>query len=186
MMATGEDYDPGDFILTHSKCFVSRIIRWGQKLRFWGERRKYTWWNHAALIVSKEGDLIEALGRGVVPNKISAYALVEYTVVRIHPELANVHDRDEVVAYGKWALGEKYGYLTIVSIALNLIVGGKFTFFIDGQTICSGLVARALERTKIIFDRSPSRIMPADLAEYFNVEPPVPGSPRGAVPPCAG
>lgn len=184
IMAEQMDFDPGDFILTHSNCWTGRIIRWGQRLRFRGRRRKYAWWNHTALIVSKKGDIIEAFGKGVVSDNISKYTQAEYTVVRIHPELANAQDREEVVVYGKWALDEKYGYLTIVSIALNLIFGGKFSFFIDGQTICSGLVARALERTRIIFDRSPSHIMPADLAAYFEVEPPTTESSQSGVPTC--
>jgi hypothetical protein len=68
--------------------------------------------------------------------------------------------------------------LTIVSIALSLLTGGKFTFGFDGQSICSGLVARALERMCAIFNRSSSHIMPADLAKYIEVEPPDPA--RGA------
>jgi hypothetical protein len=69
--------------------------------------------------------------------------------------------------------------MNIVSIALSLITGGKFTFGFDGQAICSGLVARALERTNAIFNRDPEHIMPADLAKYFNVQPPAPRGPRG-------
>lgn len=176
------DFEPGDFILTHSNAFVSRIIRWGQSLRFWGKKSKYTWWNHAALIVSQQGDIIEALGAGVEKNKLSKYTPTEYTVVRIHSDLIAAGDRNEVVSFSEWALGQEYGYLTIISIALSLIFGGKFSFFIDGQSICSGLVARALERTKVIFDRSPSHIMPADLAFFFDVEPPQRGSSKGNIP----
>lgn len=67
----------------------------------------------------------------------------------------------------------------IISIAISLLFGGKFTFGFDGQFICSGLVARSLERTNAIFDRSPSHIMPADLAKYFRVTPPPKGTDRG-------
>jgi uncharacterized protein YycO len=180
--AIGADYEPGDFILTHGNACVSRAIRWGQMLWFWGRKSKYAWWNHAALIVSKEGDIIEAVGHGVMRNKLDHYALTEYTVVRVHDDLASSEDRAEVVRYAEWALGQKYGYLTAVSIGLNLLFGGKFSFFIEGQAICSGLVARALERTKVIFDRSPSHIMPADLAFYFDVEPPPTGTSKGKIP----
>jgi hypothetical protein len=58
-----------------------------------------------------------------------------------------------------------------VCIALGLATGGKFTFGFDGQAISSGPVARALERTKAIFNRTPSHIMPADLAMYSQVQP---------------
>ena len=37
------DYDPGDFILTHGNAFFSKLIRFGQGLRFRGPDRKYIW-----------------------------------------------------------------------------------------------------------------------------------------------
>jgi hypothetical protein len=70
MFAAGEgaqpgDYDPRDFILPHGSAFYSKLIRFGQTLRFRGKNRKYAWWNHAAMRISQTGDLIEALGPGV-------------------------------------------------------------------------------------------------------------------------
>ena len=180
--AKAGDFLPGDFILTHGSTFYGRLIRFGQYLRFRGPDRKYAWWNHTALIVSESGDLIEAFGTdGVVSTNIASYAPTDYTLVQLG-SLARPGDREQVVAYARWALGQRYGWITIVSIALNLLTGGKVNFGIDGQSICSGLVARALERTSAIFDRSPSHTMPADLARYYKVDPPPPGSPIGRVP----
>ncbi len=187
MYAAGEaaqsgDYDPGDFILTHGSALFSKLIRFGQRIRFWGQNRKYAWWNHAAMIVSDKGDFIEALGPGVQKTHIEKHTPTEYHLVRLG-SLADDRDRSQVVEFGCWSLGEKYGWLTIFNIALSLLFGGKFNFGFDGQTICSGLVARALERTNAIFDRDPSHIMPADLAKYFNVEPPPKGTSKGSIPP---
>ncbi len=39
----------------------------------------------------------------------------------------------------------------------------------DNRIIYSALVARALGRTRVIFDKTPSFIMPADLAKYFRI-----------------
>jgi uncharacterized protein YycO len=186
MFAAGEaaqpgEYDPGDFILTHGSAFYSKLIRFGQRLRFLGSNRKYAYWNHAAMIVSAGGDLIEALGPGVEETHIDKYKPTEYHLVRLG-SLAVHRDRQQVADFAAWSVGEKYGWLTIVSIALALLFGGRFNFGIDGQTICSGLVARALERTKAIFDRTPSHIMPADLARYFNVTPPPKGTSKGVIP----
>jgi len=85
------------------------------------------------------------------------------------------------VAFGEASVGDPYGWPTIVSIGLTLVTGAKFNFNVDGQQICSGLVARAEERTGVIFAdsqsngpkdlREPSHIMPADLAMYYQVEP---------------
>lgn len=170
---------PGDFILTHGAEWTSRLIRFGQGLRYRGPSAKYAYWNHAALIVDGAGAIIEALGTGVAQRSIHEYHPTQYTVVRI---TASDEDRAQVVAFARSALGAKYGVVTIVSIAVSLVTGGKFAFAIDGQLICSGLVARALERTSAIFRHDPARIMPAELAELYQVDPPPPGTPRGRPP----
>lgn len=171
-----EEFAPGDFILTHGNAWTSRLIRFGQRLRIHGEDRKYTHWNHAAIVTSDDGALIEALGRGVSRTHLSKYREAEYHLVRIG---AGVQDREQAVEFAEWAAGgpggagrQRYGFLTIASIAYTLLTGGKFTFGIEGQAICSGLVARAMERTGAIFNRTPTHIMPADLAKYYTVEPP--------------
>ena len=170
-----EGYEAGDFILTHGDAWTSKLIRFGQRLRIYGEDRKYTHWNHAALIVSDTGDLIEALGAGVTETHLSKYTEKEYHLVQIG---ASPEDRSKAVAFARWAAGltgaprQRYGFVTLVSIAYTLLTGAKFSFAIDGQEICSGLVARAMERTGAIFNRTPTHVMPADLAKYYEVEPP--------------
>ena len=170
------EFAPGDFILTHGDAWTSKLIRFGQRLRIHGADRKYTWWNHAALIVSEDGRLIEALGAGVVRTDISKYTPIEFHLVRTGAERL---DRQEMVAFGEWAAGgkegsgrQRYGYVTILSIALTLLTGAKFTFSIEGQMICSGLVARSEERGHAIFSVDPVHIMPADLAKYYQADPP--------------
>jgi hypothetical protein len=171
---------PGDFVLTHSRHWTSYLIRFGQSLRFRGPKRKYAYWSHAALFVGTAGEIIEALGPspGVVLQNISKYQPCEYTVVRIK---ASPEDRGEEVAFARACLHEKYGILTIVSIALSLVTGTRFSFGFEGQMICSGLVARALERTHAIFKKEPSHMMPADLAQLYRVNLPE-NAPRGQPP----
>lgn len=164
------DPQPGDFILTHNDAWTGKLIRFGQGLRFRGKDRKYAYWNHTAIIIDKSGTLIEALDKGVKQTHISKYKQGEYYLVRLEAT-ADPTDRVEVVKFAKWCLGESYGWLTLLCIALGLLTGGKLTFGFDGQQICSGLVARAMERTKAIFNRNPENIMPADLAKYYRVEP---------------
>jgi hypothetical protein len=173
---------PGDFILTHGRAWTSKLIRFGQRLRFRGHDAKYARWNHAAIFVDERGDLVEALGGGVQRRNIFVYKPTEYTVVSIDTIVQAAADRRQVVRFAEWSLGQPYGFLTIASIAYGLLTGGTFTFGFDGQHISSGLVARALERTGAIFNRAPTHIMPADLAKYFQVEPPPPGTPKGAIP----
>ena len=51
------------------------------------------------------------------------------------------------------------------------MTGAKISFGVDGQQICSALVARSLERIGEIFrEAEPWHVMPADLAKHFNVQ----------------
>ncbi len=161
------EFDPGDFILVKGTGVRSRLIRLGQRIRIHGADRKYVDWTHAALIVDGAGTLIEAVGTGVQESALDRYTGKTYSIFRI---TASDEDRAEVVGFARYALGQhaKYGPLTVVSIALALLTGSKLTFFIDGQYVCSSLVAHALERTGSVFDRCSDQIAPADLAKYFD------------------
>jgi uncharacterized protein YycO len=170
------DPQPGDFILTHGAEFFSQLIRFGQQLRFHGADRPYTYWNHAALVVSSGGAIVEALGSGVERRSLSDYDPTQYTVVRI---TTSAEDRTEAAVFAERCVGHRYGWTTIVSITLSLLTGAKFSFGFNGQLICSGLVARALERTTAIFEDEPSHIMPAELAKLYGAAPPPPGTPKG-------
>jgi hypothetical protein len=171
---------PGDFILTHGISWSSYLIRFGETIRYWGPDKKFTRWNHAAIFINEKGDIIEALGGGVQQRNISVYRETEYHVVH----LENVLDinRAHEVAFAEACLNDHYGWLTIVSIALSLVTGSKLGFGVDGQEICSALVARCLERTGEIFPTDPWHIMPADLAKYFDVLPADPDATIGTVP----
>ncbi|MGH2480864.1 MAG: hypothetical protein ACRDHW_14520 [Ktedonobacteraceae bacterium] len=166
---TAPNPQPGDFILTHGNAWFNKFIRVGQGLRFRGKDRKYAYWDHAAIVVDEHGELIEAAGPGVRRTDLSQYQDIEYHLVCLGTAV-NATDRAEAVAFAEWSLGGPYGWLTIVCVAVGLLTGGGFTFGFEGQQICSGLVARAMERTSAIFDRNPEDIMPADLAKYYHVD----------------
>lgn len=157
-----QSYRPGDFILTHRKVLASRLIEIGQHLRY--KESLYNHWSHCALIMNESGDLMEALTAGVTRTNLSRYKDVEYHIVRID---ADERDRDQAVAFALHCEGESYDWLTIGCIGASLLTGGRIVFGIDGHMICSGLVARSLERTGIIFERDAARMLPADLAHYF-------------------
>ena len=92
------DPRPGDFILTHGGELFSRLTQIGQQLRYAGADQPYTYWNHAALIVSNDGALVEALGAGVHRTTLAAYDQTQYTVVAID---ASAEDRAEMVEDGR-------------------------------------------------------------------------------------
>lgn len=156
--------NPGDFFLVHGDTWISRVIQFGQSLRF--RNSPFNYWTHAGLFTDTDGNIIEALGTGVTERHINYYKNEKYIIVHIY---ASDEDRMEAVRFAQACLNQQYGWITIASIALSLLSGLRFSFGFDGQEICSGLVARSLERTPAIFPRDPSHIMPADLASYYVV-----------------
>ena len=159
-------YQPGDFILTHRSDWLARLIYWGQSFRFRGDDARYARYGHVALIASDSGDIIEALGNGIVSSHISKYDTKEFVLVNIE---ASDEDRSQAVAFAHSCIGDKYGFLTFFSIGISLITGLSLSFGFEGQHVCSGLVARALERTQAIFDRNAEHIAPGDLAKWYEV-----------------
>lgn len=157
---------PADFLLTHGDDWMDRAIQIGQGLRYRGADARFARWNHVAL-VADVATLVEAIGTGVVLSPLAKYDAVEYHLVRIE---ASAADRAEAVTFARACLQQGYGYLTVASIAFSLATGATLAFGFDGQQICSGLVARALERTTAIFKREPSHLIPADLAKLYGVE----------------
>ncbi len=99
----GRESRPGDFILTHGGAWTSKMIRFGQRLRIHGDDRVCTHWNHTALIVDSNGDIIEALRRGVSRRNLSSYRPNEYKLVRL---TASPESRTEEVRFAGWAAGE--------------------------------------------------------------------------------
>jgi uncharacterized protein YycO len=172
--------EPADFILTHANTVTSQLIRAGQKLRYFGRDRKYTHWSHAGIFVNHAGDLIEAVGSGVQQRNISVYKDTEYYVVRLRNVSAS--ERAQAVRFAEHCLSQRYAWLTLAGVALSLLSGSRFSWGVDGQQICSALVARALERTGQIFvEEEPWHITPAGLAKHFGAEPEVGGA-RGKIP----
>ena len=159
-------YTPGDFILVSSTGILAKFIRFGQFIRYHGKMKPFSRWNHAALIIDEQGTIIEAIGRGVVTNNISDYKDVEYYYVNTR---LNSQSRSQSVAAGKSFLKDKYGWLTIFSIAMELITGVKVQLSNSNTMICSAVVGQSLWAGGIIFDQNPYQMMPADLAAAFNV-----------------
>ena len=173
-------YNPGDFILTHGTAMYSHLIRIGEYLRY--RNKRWCRYNHAAMIVSPTGDLVEALGNGVVRSNITKYEYngdlhhmscgcengrQNYQVIDISSVAPTSADRERIVRFALSCVGQPYDWTDILSVSLSLLTGAKLSIETEGHMICSGLVARSLERSMAIFPRSAQHMMPADLAEYF-------------------
>jgi len=164
-----EHLETGDIVLTHGDHWTSKLIRFGQRLRFRGPRRDFARWNHAALVLDREGNLAEALSRGVERTNLSKYKGTDYYLVRVE---CSDEDRRQIAAFAESVLKHRttYGWLTIVSLFFTLAFGSTFIIGKIGTAICSGFASEALVRTGAVFERPPSYMMPADLAEYFSVK----------------
>ena len=165
----GEDagkYVPGDFVLVSSKGILAKFIKFGQFIRYHGEMKPFSKWNHAVMVIDEDGSIIEAVGRGVVISNISEYKDVEYYYVSTN---LNKQNRDQTVAACKNFLKDKYGWVTILSIAMELLSGIKIQFTNSNTMICSAVVGQSLWAGGIIFDTNPYQMMPADLAAAFKI-----------------
>jgi hypothetical protein len=167
---SAENLEAGFIVLTHGDHWTSRLIRFGQRLRFRGPRSKFARWNHVALVLDAEGNLGEALSDGVVRTNLSKYEGTDYHLVRVECALT---DREQIVAFAAAVLDSpqrtKYGWLTIFSLFFTLAFGSTLMIGKTGTAICSGFASEALVRMGAIFPRPPAYMMPADLAEHFSV-----------------
>jgi len=154
----------GDFILTHGTAFYSRAIEREQRRRY-PKNPELTHWTHAALVVSDDGGLLQALGNGIVTGHVSDYS--DYRTFSVDAVASTKSDRDRVLRFAWSQAGLKYDWVDIASIEMALVTRIKVTFETEGHYICSGFVARCLERTDAIFPRTAQHMMPADLAAYF-------------------
>lgn len=154
----------GDLVLTHGDYFFSKLIRFGQKLRY---PKEFASWNHAALVLNTNGDIAEALGTGVVQTHISKYKERDYTVVQ---RWVDPHDQKQVLAFAYSVLEAKYkyGWRTIVSLFFNLALNRKYVTVKYGTSICSGFYSDALTRAGDIWPDPPAAMKPAGLAQFFN------------------
>jgi hypothetical protein len=166
--ATAGGPSVGDFLLTgvRAQGVVSWAIKTGSWLR--GYEAPYRRFSHTALVVSENGDLVEALGGGVKRTHLSKYEAADYVLVRTD---VDEHDRIQVLALAHSVLEAKtkYGFATIVGLALYCVTGAQLCIQVAGTAICSGFVSDALTRAGFVWRRPPFAMMPADLARHFDV-----------------
>jgi hypothetical protein len=160
---------PGDVILIHGPGWLGRFIRLVQRIR----HRKpddlpFTYWSHAALVVTPAGHLVEVVATGVIISRLEKYRDRDYHYVHLDlPE----PERRKAVQYAYSCVREKYGRFRCFLLGLAVLFGGRFQVRDRGQQGCGVLIARALQRAGMSFERAPADMMPADLAKRFGVMP---------------
>jgi uncharacterized protein YycO len=164
------EYEPGDFILTHRNRPIATLISLGQKRRFRGPDSVYAHWTHMALVVERDGTIVEAEALGVVRSPVSKYLATEFHLVRLGAEFDRA-GRQRAVAYANAQVGVAFGYLALAGVAIYLLTGLPVRLMRRNHQVCSELVVRALQAGGLLKDADPALTLPADIAKRFGVRP---------------
>lgn len=164
------EYEPGDFILTHRNRPIAGLISLGQKRRFRGPDAIYAHWSHCAVIVERDGTLVEAESVGVIKAPISKYKAKEFHLVRIGAEF-DAERRKRAVDYANAQVGVAFGYLALAGVSIYLLTGFPLRLMRGNHQICSELVVCALQAGGLLMEADPALTLPADLAKRFDVRP---------------
>lgn len=169
-----ERFVPGDFSLHRATTnrarggtttTLGRLIQAGERARY-GDS-DFARWTHSALIVSEAGDICEAIEKGVALDNIEKYRGTDYLVVHVS---ASSDQRALACGFARTRVGDHYGIVNFVGLAVQALFGWNLSLHMDGQFICSGLVARATEKYIDAYPRSPENMMPGDLAYFWGAQ----------------
>lgn len=151
---------PGDLLLVHSDAPFNRLIKFGE----WLHRKNASCWTtHIGCIVSEAGDTIEAEAKGVIRSNVSAHAQSKVIDTGFTDE-----QRARAVAFAESCVGDEYGFLTLASIALHLLLPFPLSFKSSKSLICSELGARFAEHAGWICpELDTARVMPSDIDFWF-------------------
>jgi hypothetical protein len=164
---TVADPRPGDIILVRGTGWLGCLIRAFERMRYrTGEDRAFARWSHAAMVVGRNGLLVEVLHRGVMLSRLEKYRDQDYRYIRL--DLSDP-DRKNAASYACTCLRQKYGVLSFLLFAASLLAGDRWRIRDRGQHGCVALIVRALQRAGVKFERQAADMMPADLAKHFGV-----------------
>lgn len=135
---------PGDIGFAHTTGIMGRAIRFGEAIRGAKNDAK---WNHAFIIyqpVSEGKDtdwyVIQAEASGVTCDKL----LSEVAPGGDYEIIYNQFDAEKVLAFAESQVGAKYGFVTIASCVLDILLPDSICLRKSDSWICSGLVAASL------------------------------------------
>lgn len=168
---------PADVLLHRGNSWTDTIIRWAQRVNGYPPAAAAV--THVAIVtdtthVSSFSGLphhprhdygiigsIEATHHGTRRRPVSVPLTGGWELA---PITASAADREHAVRFAESRLGQRYGWVTILSIALHFLTGGRLALGLDGTEICSALVARALEHAGYELPFDPANATPADIA----------------------
>lgn len=132
---------PADLLLVSDQLPFSRLVQLAQRLAGYGDASR---WNHIA-IVEDAMVLIEATPGGIKRTPVGYYLADGSKQTRVISLALSAEDRAQALAFARGQIGRRYGFLTIISVALRLL-RVPWVFEAPGTYTCAGFVAEALER----------------------------------------
>lgn len=144
-MANTSGYHSGDLVFCHSNGMISRLIQFGQRIR-WKKNYQY---NHTAILdtwddARGEWTVIQAEGKGVTRGRrLSQIAPGGKLVIVPLPDGAN---RSDFLFFLRSQVGQKYGFITDICIGFNILSPRviRIDFRQNGTWICSAVIAAGL------------------------------------------
>jgi hypothetical protein len=140
---TSEIMEAGDLVFVHSNKLIGRVIQLGERLRWNKLDARY---NHVAIIDRVEGDkafVIQAEAKGVTNDKELTTLSADGSFIVV--PLPAACDRQKVLAFARAQVGSKYGWLSIASVALDILTPSFFPLFRRNNSwICSAVAAESL------------------------------------------
>ena len=123
-------------------------------------------WNHAALVVTPSGDLIEMVNGGVRWGHLAHYAPADRIVLRAE---MTAEQRISACNYAMDIASrhERYSYLGLLCVALRVVSGSRIELKADGAMICSEFVADCLGHGGVDLGIDAPLVTPADLYRRF-------------------
>lgn len=180
------DLMPGDLLLCRSNGLVGALIRFGERVRVHGwqvalERAVRvlagqkipeapddpSWCNHVAVYVG-DGQVIEALAKGLQLNPVGTRDHVVAPLCNALPAVGEA-ERQALLDFAHAQLGrhDRYGWLSIVSIVLQILTPAKLDVSWDGALICSAFGAQCWEHSGVtLWTRSSLTTMPSDFWRF--------------------
>ena len=153
----------GDIVLAHGDGLISKTIRFAERIRGRGGDN----WNHVAILDRKIDGVwyvLQAEAKGVTNDKTLA-SVGSYAIVTL-PHYIN---RLDVLEFARKQVGSKYGFVSILSCIVDIVIPDSICLRKSNTWICSGLVAASLmyagwEPAWTWARRDIYTIMPSELA----------------------
>jgi len=133
----------GDLVFCHTTGLIGRAIRVAQ---YFDGDGKFSKWNHVAILDRQDSDgkwfVIQAEPKGVTDDKYLDDVAPggNYEIV----PLPQGCDRSKFLEFARFQVGFSYGFITIFSCAIDILLPNSICLRKANSWICSGLAAGSL------------------------------------------